>query len=96
VTCPPKLISGFEVELPAPWFARQAYGVEPLDMNEIDEPAEVISERTDFRGVDTSIDAVGFEAKGSMVETVLADLKMEGSSGKASARRSRPRAEGAR
>lgn len=29
------------------------------------------------------IDAVGFEAKGSMTETVLTNLKLEGSSGKA-------------
>src|SRR5690606_4918526 len=30
-----------------------------------------------------TIDAVGFEAKGSAVETVLTNLKLEGSSGKA-------------
>ncbi|EGK0495995.1 alcohol dehydrogenase catalytic domain-containing protein [Salmonella enterica subsp. enterica serovar Kentucky] len=35
------------------------------------------------RGVDAVIDAVGFEAKGSMTETVLTNLKLEGSSGKA-------------
>jgi threonine dehydrogenase-like Zn-dependent dehydrogenase len=29
------------------------------------------------------VDAVGFEAKGSTLETVMADLKLEGSSGKA-------------
>jgi threonine dehydrogenase-like Zn-dependent dehydrogenase len=33
--------------------------------------------------VDATIDAVGFEAKGSAVETTLATLKLEGSSGKA-------------
>jgi len=64
-------------------FAAEAYGVEPIDFRKIGDPAEVIVERTGFRGVDASIDAVGFEAKGSAVETVLTDLKLEGSSGKA-------------
>jgi len=64
-------------------FASEAYGVEPIDFRKVGDPAEVIIERTDFRGVDASIDAVGFEAKGSAVETVLTDLKLEGSSGKA-------------
>lgn len=63
-------------------FARQAYGVEPVNFATIDDPAEHIVELTDFRGVDASIDAVGFEAKGSALETVLTDLKLEGSSGK--------------
>ncbi len=36
-----------------------------------------------MRGVDAVIDAVGFEAKGSATETILATLKLEGSSGKA-------------
>ncbi len=40
-------------------------------------------ENTHNRGVDATIDAVGFEAKGSAVETVLTTLKIEGSSGKA-------------
>ena len=33
--------------------------------------------------MDASIDAVGFEAKGSTVETVMANMKLEGGSGKA-------------
>jgi threonine dehydrogenase-like Zn-dependent dehydrogenase len=33
--------------------------------------------------VDGVVDAVGFEAKGSTTETILTNLKMEGSSGKA-------------
>jgi len=63
-------------------FAARTYGVEPIDFDECDDPAELIVERTDRRGVDASIDAVGFEAKGSTVETVLTTLKLEGSSGK--------------
>src|SRR5690606_30576090 len=64
-------------------FAQQAYGVVPIDFDRIEDPAEIIIAQTDFRGVDASIDAVGFEAKGSALETVLTDLKLEGSSGKA-------------
>jgi threonine dehydrogenase-like Zn-dependent dehydrogenase len=63
-------------------FARQAYGVFPINFDEVD-AAEVIIENTMCRGVDGVIDAVGFEAKGSTLETVLANLKVEGSSGKA-------------
>ena len=64
-------------------FAQIAYGVEPINFDENDDPADMIIEATDGRGVDTSIDAVGFEAKGSTVETVLATMRLEGSSGKA-------------
>jgi threonine dehydrogenase-like Zn-dependent dehydrogenase len=63
-------------------FARQTYGAIPINFDEVD-PAEVIVENTDFRGVDATIDAIGFEAKGSGLETVLTNLKIESSSGKA-------------
>ncbi|MES2743265.1 MAG: zinc-dependent alcohol dehydrogenase [Pseudomonadota bacterium] len=63
-------------------FARATYGVIPLNFDEVD-AAEVIIESTASRGVDAVIDAVGFEAKGSTVETVMTNLKLEGSSGKA-------------
>ncbi|MFN3630554.1 MAG: alcohol dehydrogenase catalytic domain-containing protein, partial [Casimicrobiaceae bacterium] len=62
-------------------FAAQTYGVEPINFDEIDDPAQQIIEQTGFRGVDASIDAVGFEAKGSALETVLTTIKLEGSSG---------------
>jgi threonine dehydrogenase-like Zn-dependent dehydrogenase len=63
-------------------FARQTYDAIPINFDEVD-PAEVIVENTAFRGVDATIDAIGFEAKGSALETVLTNLKLEGSSGKA-------------
>jgi threonine dehydrogenase-like Zn-dependent dehydrogenase len=63
-------------------FAEATYGVEPINFADVEDPAAAIVERTDFRGVDASIDAVGFEAKGSTIETVMTDLKLEGSSGK--------------
>ncbi len=62
-------------------FAEQTYGVIPIDFSNEDDPAEFIINSTDGRGVDASIDAVGFEAKGSAVETVLTAVKLEGSSG---------------
>ena len=64
-------------------FARQTYGVEPINFDETDDPAEIIVAATANRGVDAAIDAVGFEAKGSRVETAMATLKLEGGSGKA-------------
>jgi threonine dehydrogenase-like Zn-dependent dehydrogenase len=64
-------------------FAAATYGVEPINFDRVDDPAAAIIDATDFRGVDASIDAVGFEAKGSAVETALTTLKLEGSSGAA-------------
>ncbi|MBB1473819.1 glutathione-dependent formaldehyde dehydrogenase [Luteimonas sp. MC1782] len=64
-------------------FARATYGIIPIDFSEVDDPAEAIVDATAGRGVDASVEAVGFEAKGSPTETVLTTLKLEGSSGKA-------------
>lgn len=63
-------------------FARRTYGAVPINFDKVD-AAEVIVEATHRRGVDAVIDAVGFEAKGSAIETVLTKLKVEASSGKA-------------
>lgn len=64
-------------------FARSTYGAIPINFADDDDPAETIIEATAGRGVDATIEAVGFEAKGSATETVLTTLKLEGSSGKA-------------
>nr|WP_100547888.1 MULTISPECIES: zinc-dependent alcohol dehydrogenase [unclassified Pseudomonas] len=65
-------------------FARQTYGVIPINFDQVDDPAAAIIEQTKgHRGVDAAIDAVGFEAKGSTTETILTALKLEASSGKA-------------
>ncbi|MBI2769802.1 MAG: glutathione-dependent formaldehyde dehydrogenase [Burkholderiales bacterium] len=64
-------------------FAQEAYGVIPINFDRDEDPAEIILKATQDHGVDATIDAVGFEAKGSAVETTLTTLKMEGSSGKA-------------
>ena len=62
-------------------FARTAYGCEVINFDDCDDPAALIVEQTQNRGVDASIDAVGFEAKGSTLETVAATLKLEASAG---------------
>jgi threonine dehydrogenase-like Zn-dependent dehydrogenase len=62
-------------------FARDTYGVIPINFDEVDDPARSIIDQTQHRGVDAAIDAVGFEAKGSTTETVLATLKIEAGSG---------------
>jgi len=63
-------------------FARQAYSVIPINFDEVD-AAEYIIDNTASRGVDAVIDAIGFEAKGSALETALTAVKLEGSSGAA-------------
>jgi threonine dehydrogenase-like Zn-dependent dehydrogenase len=64
-------------------YCERAYGAETLNFDEVDDPAAEIVAATADRGVDCSVDAVGFEAKGNPLETVLTTLKIEGSSGQA-------------
>lgn len=61
-------------------FAASTYGVIPINFDDGD-PSELILEKTHGRGVAASIDAVGFEAKGSTTETLLGTMKLETSSG---------------
>lgn len=62
-------------------FAAKHYGTIGIDFDKQDDPAALIVDLTGGRGVDASIDAVGFEAKGSMIETALTTVKIEASSG---------------
>ncbi|QXI26317.1 zinc-dependent alcohol dehydrogenase [Pseudomonas vanderleydeniana] len=65
-------------------YAQRAYGVIAINFDQDEDPADsIIRQTAGMRGVDGVIDAVGFEAKGSLTETVLSTLKIEGSSGKA-------------
>lgn len=64
-------------------FAAAEYGAIPINFDEESDPAEEILQATGGHGVDATIDAVGFEAKGSALETAPAAIKLEGSSGKA-------------
>lgn len=61
-------------------FAASTYGAIPINFDDGD-PAEAILQQTGGRGVDASIDAVGFEAKGSTADAMLTTLKAETSSG---------------
>jgi threonine dehydrogenase-like Zn-dependent dehydrogenase len=61
-------------------FAHKTYGTTSLNFDEVD-PAEEVIKWTKGRGADAVIDAVGFEAKGSKLETLMAKLKLEGGSG---------------
>ncbi len=63
-------------------FAQEEYGIIPVNFDKVD-AAEFILDNTKHRGVDGVVDAVGFEAKGSALETVMANMKLEGSSGAA-------------
>ena len=64
-------------------FAKATYGVETINFDNVDDPAEWILSQTHNRGVDASVEAVGFEAKGSPIETALVAMKLEGGSGAA-------------
>lgn len=61
-------------------FAKTTYGIIPINFDDVD-PSEEILGATHGRGVDASIDAVGFEAKGSTGDTIMTTLKAETSSG---------------
>lgn len=64
-------------------YAQDTYGAIPVNFDKVDAAEAIIEQTAGHRGVDAVIDAVGFEAKGSIVETVLTTLKLEGSSGAA-------------
>jgi len=61
-------------------FAEATYGIIPINFDDVD-PSEQILSLTQGRGVDASIDAVGFEAKGSTGDQILTTIKAETSSG---------------
>lgn len=61
-------------------FAEATYGVEAIHFGRDKDPARTIIDATEHRGVDASIDAVGFEAEGCGIHTLLTNLKIEGSS----------------
>ena len=64
-------------------YAQETYGAIPINFDKGDAAEAIIMQTAGHRGVDGVIDAVGFEAKGSIVETVMTNLKIEGSSGAA-------------
>lgn len=64
-------------------FARNTYGAIPVNFDQVDAAEFIINHSPGHRGVDAVIDSIGFEAKGSVIETLLTNLKIEGSSGAA-------------
>ncbi len=53
------------------------YGVETLDFNAVDRVRDVVLDLTNGRGVDAAIDAVGMEADGSVVGSLLQATKLQ-------------------
>ncbi len=53
------------------------YGIETVDFNAVDRVRDVILDMTDGRGVDSAIDAVGMEADGSVIGSILQATKLQ-------------------
>jgi threonine dehydrogenase-like Zn-dependent dehydrogenase len=53
------------------------YGVETVDFSAVDDVKEIMLDLTGGRGVDAAIDAVGMEASGSLIESVLQTTKIQ-------------------
>jgi threonine dehydrogenase-like Zn-dependent dehydrogenase len=53
------------------------YGVETIDFGGVDKVRDVVLDLTDGRGVDSAIDAVGMEASGSLVGSILQTTKVQ-------------------
>jgi threonine dehydrogenase-like Zn-dependent dehydrogenase len=62
-------------------FAARTYGAETIHFARQHDPARYILDHTDHRGVDATIDAVGFEAEGCFWETLATNLGFQHSSG---------------
>lgn len=62
-------------------FAVEHYSVIPVNFKHVDAAEYIITQTTGHRGVDAVIDAVGFEAKGNILETAMTNLKLSGSNG---------------
>ena len=52
-------------------------GIETIDAAAVDDPVQAVLDDTKGRGVDSSIDAVGMEASGSRVDSVLSTVKVQ-------------------
>jgi threonine dehydrogenase-like Zn-dependent dehydrogenase len=53
------------------------YGVETVDFSAVDSVRDLMLDLTDGRGVDSAIDAVGMEAGGSLVGSILQTTKLQ-------------------
>ena len=62
-------------------FAAEQYGCIPINFKQEDNVGKRIVTDTDRRGVDCVVDAVGFEAKGNIIDTAMRALLVEQGSG---------------
>jgi len=53
------------------------YGIETVDFSAVEDVKEIMLELTDGRGVDAAIDAVGMEAEGSFIDSLLQATKIQ-------------------
>jgi threonine dehydrogenase-like Zn-dependent dehydrogenase len=53
------------------------YGIETVDFSAVDDVKELMLGLTDGRGVDAAIDAVGMEASGSIIDSILQTTKVQ-------------------
>jgi threonine dehydrogenase-like Zn-dependent dehydrogenase len=53
------------------------YGVETIDFDAVDSVRDVVLDLTEGRGVDSAVDAVGMEASGSLVGSILQTTKLQ-------------------
>ncbi|MDQ3912443.1 MAG: glutathione-dependent formaldehyde dehydrogenase [Actinomycetota bacterium] len=53
------------------------YGVETIDFSAVNDVKDLVLEMTDGRGVDAAIDAVGMEASGSLIGSLLQTTKLQ-------------------
>ena len=53
------------------------HGVQTVDYSAVDSVRDVILNLTDGRGVDSAIDAVGMEAGGSLVGSILQSTRLQ-------------------
>jgi threonine dehydrogenase-like Zn-dependent dehydrogenase len=53
------------------------YGIETVDFSAVEDVKEIMLELTDGYGVDAAIDAVGMEAEGSFIDSLLQATKIQ-------------------
>ncbi|MFN3429795.1 MAG: zinc-dependent alcohol dehydrogenase [Candidatus Sericytochromatia bacterium] len=62
-------------------FAAEQYGAIPINFKEEDDVSARLIKDNDRRGVDCVVDAVGFEAKGNLIDTAMRAMLIEQGSG---------------
>ena len=63
--------------VPARLEMARRHGIDTIDFSEVEDVVHVVEHRTQSRGADSVIDAVGMEAEGSAVDTALTAVKAQ-------------------